>query len=78
MENELTINDYKHTLNTREIKKVSQNGIRSYNHETYSETQIKTAISCNDDKVYICDNNVDTFNFGHYKIRKNIVSEEDI
>ena len=29
-------------------------------------------------KVYICDNNVDTYNFGHYKIRKNIVSEEDI
>ena len=34
-----------------------------------------TALSACDDKVYICDNNVDTFNFGHYKIRKNIISE---
>lgn len=78
VENELDINHYKNTLNTREVKKVSQNGIRSYNHEIFSETQIKTALSATDDKVYISSNNVDTFNFGHYRIRKNTVSEENI
>jgi hypothetical protein len=62
-------------METRESKKVNQNGIRSYNHEIFTETQNKTALSACDDKVYICDNNVDTFNFGHYKIRKNIISE---
>jgi hypothetical protein len=70
VENELTINDYKHTMNSRESKKVSQNGIRSYNHQIFTETQNKTALSACDDKVYISDNNIDTFNFGHYKIRK--------
>ena len=41
---ELTINDYKHTMNSRESKKVSQNGIRSYNHQIFTETQNKTAL----------------------------------
>jgi hypothetical protein len=74
VENELTIDDYKHTMNSRESKKVSQNGIRSYNHQIFTETQNKTALSACDDKVYISDNNIDTFSFGHYKIRKNIIS----
>ena len=75
MENELDINDYKHTMKTRESKKVSQNGIRSYNHQIFTETQNKTALSACDDKIFICDNNIDTINFGHYKIRKDIISQ---
>ena len=62
-------------MKTREPKKVSQNGIRSYNHQIFTGTQNKTALSACDDKVYISDNNIDTFNFGHYKIRKNIISQ---
>ena len=70
VESELDINHYKHTLDTRKPKKIYQNGIRSYEHELYTETQHKKALSCNDDKVYICDNNIDTYSFGHYKITK--------
>ena len=42
--------------------------IMTVSNELYSETQYKKALSCNDDKVYICDNNINTYSFGHYKI----------
>ena len=70
VKNEIKTEDYGHTLYTHEPKYVYQNGIRSYEHELYTETQHKKALSCNDDKVYICDNNIDTYSFGHYKITK--------
>ena len=68
VKSEIKTKDYVNTLYTHESKFVYQNGIRSYEHELYSETQYKKALSCNDDKVYICDNNIDTYSFGHYKI----------
>ena len=70
VENELTIKDYKHTLETRESKKVTQNNIRSYGHQLFTEKQEKIALSAKDDKVYICDDNIHTYSFGHYKISK--------
>ena len=70
VENELTIKDYKHTLETRESKKVTQNNIRSYGHQLFTEIQEKIALSAKDDKVYICDDNIRTYSFGHYKISK--------
>lgn len=69
VKNEIKFEDYKTTLTTRESKNISQNGIRSYKHQLYSETQTKTALSCNDDKVFICDNNINTYNFGHKNIK---------
>ena len=71
VEQELQLQNYKNTLYTREKKRINQNNIRSYDHQLYSETQSKTALSCNDDKVYICDDNIHTYNFGHYKISNN-------
>ena len=41
VENELALTDYKNTLYSRESKKVTQNGIRSYNYQIFSETQIR-------------------------------------
>lgn len=66
----LSSSNYATTLFTREPYPVEQRGIRSYGHQIYTETQIKTALSCCDDKVYICDNNIKTFNFNHWRIRK--------
>ena len=66
---ELDIERYRDCLFSRNPYKVNQNGIRSYNHQLYTETINKTALSCRDDKVYICDNNIDTYNFGHYKTK---------
>ena len=68
VKNEIKIEDYVNTLYTHESKYVYQNSIRSYEHELYSETQHKKALSCNDDKIYICDNNINTYSFGNYKI----------
>ena len=48
-----------------------QNTIRSYKHKIYTETIEKIALSSNDDKVYICDNNIDTLTFGSELIKKN-------
>ena len=70
VKNEIKTEDYVNTLYTHEPFNIYQNGIRSYEHELYTETQYKKALSCNDDKVFICDNNIDTYSFGHYKITK--------
>ena len=67
----LYINHYKHTLQTKESKSIQQNGIRSYGHQLFTETQTKVALSCYDDKRYICDDLVNTLSFGHNKILSN-------
>ena len=68
----LTINDYRHTLQTKEPKRINQNVIRSYKHQLFSETVNKVALSCFDDKRYICDDNINTYSFGHKDIRNKI------
>jgi hypothetical protein len=37
-------------LLNNENKEITQNGIRTYAHEIYSETHTKVALSCFDDK----------------------------
>ena len=69
---ELNIDLYKNVLFSRNSKSVEQNAIRSYKHQLYTETVNKVALSSSDDKVYICDNNINTYNFGHYKTKNNI------
>jgi len=66
----LSIDDYRNTLYSRESKKITQNGIRSYGHQLFTEKVTKVALSCNDDKVYILDNNVGTRNIGHFMNKK--------
>jgi len=66
----LTFEKYKNMLfydDMETIKKegsVSQNVIRSYNHQLYTETVNKIALSPNDDKVYISDDKINTLTFG--------------
>jgi hypothetical protein len=73
VEQELQLENYKHTLYTREKKRINQNNIRSYEHQLYTESQSKIALSCTDDKVNICEDNIHTYNFGHYKISNNSI-----
>ena len=69
---ELNKDLYKNVLFSRNSKSVEQNAIRSYKHQLFTETINKVALSSSDDKVYICDNNINTYNFGHYKTNNNI------
>ena len=56
-------------LKNKDNKYITQNNIRSYGHQLYTETTKKVALSCRDDKVFICDDNVKTYNHGHYKTK---------
>jgi len=67
VEKEISRDNYHDTLTKRTDYSISQNSIRSYKHTVYSETTIKTALNCCDDKMYICDNNINCFSIGHYK-----------
>jgi hypothetical protein len=70
VENELKTQMYRHTLFSRQNHKVSQNGFRSKHHTLYTINTPKVALSCEDDKVYITDNNIHTYTLGHFKIRR--------
>jgi hypothetical protein len=61
-EKNIDISNYRTTLYERQNMTVEQNGIRSYSHELYTEKISKIALSCRDDKVHICDDNVKTRN----------------
>ena len=64
----LTINDFKSTLQTKKSKSIEQNVIRSYKHQLFTETVRKVALSCYDNKRFICNDGVNTFSFGHKDI----------
>ncbi len=66
---DLTIDDYRNTLYNRVSKSIKQNNIRSYGHELFTERIEKIALSYNYDKVFISDDNVNTFNHGHFRSR---------
>ena len=65
----ICFNDYYNTNFTKENFNIKQNGFRSYKHQIYTETVSKIGLSCYDDKVYICDNMINTYSLGHYKTR---------
>jgi hypothetical protein len=67
VEQKIKLETYKDILDNRDIFKVKQNGFISDHHEIFTQMQTKIALSCKDDKTYICDNNIDCYNFGHYK-----------
>ena len=66
----LTLENYKEVLFNHNKISVNQRRIRSYIHQLYSEQCSKVALSGNDDKLYICDDNIKTYNFGHKNILK--------
>jgi hypothetical protein len=70
VKSKINLDDYRNTLYTHENKIIKQNGIRSYGHEIYTQTQTKIGLSCYDDKIFINDDNISCFNFGHKLISK--------
>ena len=60
--------DYKECLSSKKPQMRKMNVIRSYQHEIFSETVNKIALSANDDKRIILEDRISTLSYGHYKI----------
>ena len=70
VDKKLTLELYKEILHNRKTHSVMQNGFISDLHEIYTQSQKKISLSATDDKVFICNNNINTYNHGHYKTLK--------
>ena len=73
VKNEITLEDYKKCLLTKEEQERSMNTFRSRKHNIHTESTTKTALSANDDKRIILENGINTLAIGHYKIEKVIL-----
>ena len=65
--NEITLEDYKNCLFTKEKQERTMNAIRSRKHEIHTESITKIALSANDDKRKILEDGINTLAIGHYK-----------
>ena len=59
--------DYRECLFCKKTQMRKMNVIRSHKHEIFSETVNKIALSANDDKRIIMEDNISTLAYGHYK-----------
>jgi len=64
----ITHEDYKDCLFTRREQLRSMNVIRSHLHEMYTEEVNKIALSADDDKRVIQEDQIHTLAYGHYKL----------
>ena len=71
VEEDIKLRDYEDCLFTGKEKLRTMNVIRSYNHEIYTESVNKIALSPHDDKRYILENQIDTYAWGHHLIPQN-------
>ena len=62
---QISFDDYKECLFSKQTQMRKMNVIRSHQHEIYSETVNKIALSANDDKRIILDDGVSTLAFGN-------------
>ena len=60
-----------YTLAKKHDKTISKDFVSNWlkNQSTQQQTT-KIALSCNDDKCFIMDNNIDTLTHGHYRIKE--------
>ena len=65
---DVRLENYKTVLFSRGSKDINQRSFRSYGHKVYTELINKIALSSNDDKIHVMDNNIDTLSFGHHSL----------
>ena len=70
VKNNICFDDFKSVLFERTTKEVEQYGFRSHHHNIYTEKMSKNALSGNDDKCFILDDNITTLTLGHYRIKE--------
>ena len=73
VEKEITLDDYKNCLFTKEYQERTMNAIRSRKDNIHTESITKIALSANDDKRVILEDGINTLALGHYKIKKVIL-----
>ena len=66
---EITFEDYKNCLFTKEDQERTMNAIRSRKHNIHTESITKIALSANDDKRIILEDGINTLAIGHYKTK---------
>ena len=62
---QISFDDYKECLLSKQTQMRKMNVIRSHQHELYSETVNKIALAADDDKRIILDDGVSTLAFGN-------------
>ena len=67
--NNIKHEDYKRTLLNEEQIHHKMKTIRSKNHQLGSYEINKVSLSCFDDKRYILENGINSYAYGHYKIK---------
>lgn len=77
VKNNICFDDYIECLETWKHKIISQNLIRSKEHNVYSLTQEKIALSPHDDKRYLVSGTFETLPWDHYSINKRKTEEPD-
>jgi hypothetical protein len=65
----LKFEHYKKCLMDKEIYTAKFNTIRSFNHQLYSVTEVKKALSYFDDKRIILEDGIHTLPYGHYSLK---------
>ena len=68
IKNKISLADYKECLFSENPQMRKMNVIRSHEHEIFSETVNKIALSANDDKRIIMEDKISTLSYGHFKI----------
>ena len=69
LKKKLQFDHYKECLFRNTVHTATFNTIRSFNHQLYSITESKKALSCNDDKRHILPDQINTLPFGHYSLK---------
>lgn len=68
VKNDLNINVYREVLEKEESKVLESTRFRSFNHQIFTVTASKVALSAYDDKRYMLPSGMDSLAYGHYKI----------
>ena len=69
----ITFEDFKDCLLYGKTQRRQMNVIRSHQHEMFTETVNKVALSNEDDKRIVCDNGIETHAYGYLVINKKTI-----
>ena len=78
LKKKIKFENYKQCLFENTIHTATFNTIRSFNHRLYSVTEVKKALSSNDNKRKILQDKIHTLPFGHYSLNQIDAEYQDV